>query len=131
MAQIKSENIEIWGILDKECRICKEEKEKSIFYFYGEENLFYICEECFKVIEALFIDVLLEREDKYTIKPNNELQRISRKIDKIKKMRSNNKWGVEINQNKKIVNRKTGTTLMPVLCLLLSYSKIENHICYK
>ncbi len=91
MAQIKSENIEIWGILDKECRICKEEKEKSIFYFYGEENLFYICEECFKVIEALFIDVLLEREDKYTIKPNNELQRISRKIDKIKKMRSNNK----------------------------------------
>jgi len=91
MAQIRNENIELCGDLNEECRICKEKKEKSIFYLCHDENAFYICEECFTVIEALFIDVLLEREDKYSIKTNDELQRISRKIDKIKKMRSNNK----------------------------------------
>lgn len=91
MAQIRNEEIEQWGNPDKECRICKEKKEKSIFYSYDDENLFYVCEECFTVIEALFIDVLLEKEDKYNIQPSEELKRIEEKLIKIKKMRSEKK----------------------------------------
>ncbi|MGG7056729.1 hypothetical protein ACQPUZ_00365 [Clostridium tertium] len=88
MAQIRNEKIEMCDTPDKECRICKEKKEKSIFYSCTDENLLYVCEDCFGVIEALFIDVLLEKEDKYNIKPSVELKRIEEKISRIKKTRS-------------------------------------------
>lgn len=91
MVQIRNEEIEMYGTPDKECRICKEKKEKSIFYSSTDENLLYVCEDCFVVMEALFIDVLLEKEDKYNIKPSEELKRIEEKIIRIKKMRNKKK----------------------------------------
>lgn len=91
MAQIRKEQIDMYGTPEKECRICKEKKEKSIFYSCGDDNLLYVCEECFVAVEALFIDVLLEKEDKYNIQPSQELKRIEEKITRIKKMRSEKK----------------------------------------
>lgn len=87
MAQIRNQDIEMFGTLEKKCRLCKEEKEKSIFYVFDEDNTACICEDCFTAVEALFIDVLFEREDKYNIKTKDELKRLSDKIKRIKKMR--------------------------------------------
>jgi hypothetical protein len=92
MAQVRNEDINIFGPPDKECRICKEKKVESIFYVYEpDNNIFYVCEECFEVIESLFIDVLLENEDKYKIAVKEELDRIDKKIKNLKASRKRRK----------------------------------------
>lgn len=87
MAQLRNTEISILGAPEKKCRLCKEEKQKSIFYVFDEDNTVCICEDCFTAVEALFIDVLFEREDKYNIKTKDELKRLSDKMKRIKKMR--------------------------------------------
>ncbi|WP_459480603.1 hypothetical protein [Clostridium saccharoperbutylacetonicum] len=99
MAQVRNEDEYILEAMDevtpKECRICKGKDKLSIFWNDSlekkSEKNFYICEECNGIIKGIYIDILLENEEKTGKTIESQLNELNKKIISLKELRQKNR----------------------------------------